>query len=237
MTMNKLIKLFMAAALLAISHTTLAAAKDDPLLMMLKLDQLELRNGKEDPLVAEGYFWVGRDLGKLWLNFDLERVDGELEELGTQLLYSRAVAPFWDIQVGWGRDHRPSSETRDWLVLGFNGVAPYQFEVDAQLMVGDSGRTAASLNAEYELMFTQKLVLIPEAEVKLFGRDDDARGIGAGLSSASLGLRLAYEIRREFAPYIGVHWGRKFGGTADHARSEGEPVQDTQWVVGIRAWF
>jgi copper resistance protein B len=235
--MKKLFNLFMAVALLAIAHTTRAAANDDPLLMMFKLEQLEQRNGKEDPLVAEGYLWVGRDLHKLWLNFDLERVNGELEELGTQLLYSRAVAPFWDVQIGWGRDHKPSTETRDWLVLGFNGVAPYQFEVDAQLMVGDSGRTAASLSAEYELMFTQKLVLIPEAEMKLFGKDDAARGIGSGLSSASLGLRLAYEIRREFAPYVGVNWSRKFGGTADHARDEGEPVQDTQFVAGIRAWF
>lgn len=235
--MKKLLNLFMAFSLLGAATSASAMKEDDPLLMMFKLDQLEQRNGDEDPLVAEGYFWIGRDLDKLWVNFDAERLDGSWEELNTQLLYSHAVAPFWDVQVGWGRDHRPSDQTRDWLVLGLNGVAPYQFEVDAQLMVGENGRTAASLSAEYELMFTQKLVLIPEAEMKLFGQDDDARGIGSGLSSASLGLRLAYELRREFAPYVGVNWSRKFGGTADHARDDGEPVQDTQWVIGVRAWF
>jgi copper resistance protein B len=235
--MKTLFKLFMAVALLGTATIASAMKEDDPLLMMFKLDQLELRNGHEDPLVAEGYLWVGRDLNKLWFNFDIERVEGEIEELGTQLLYSHAVAPYWDLQLGWGRDHKPSEETRDWLVVGLNGVAPYMFEVNAQLMAGEDGRSAASLSAEYELMFTQKLVLIPEAEMMFYGKDDDALGIGSGLSSASLGVRLAYELRREFAPYVGVHWGRKFGGTADHARDEGEPVSDTQFVAGIRAWF
>jgi copper resistance protein B len=235
--MKQLTKLLMAAPLLLAATTASAMTSDDPVLAMLKLDQLELRNGKQDPLVAEGYFWVGRDLDKLWVNFDAERLNGNWEEVNTQLLYSHAIAPYWDVQAGWSRDHRPSDQTRDWLVLGLSGVAPYEFEVDAQLLVGKKGRTQARLNAEYELMFTQKLVLIPEAGIRLFGKDDAPRGIGSGLSSASLGLRLAYQIHREIAPYVGVNWSRKFGGTADHARDDGEPVQDTQWVVGLRAWY
>ena len=51
------------------------------------------------------------------------------------------------------------------------------------------------------------------------------------------GLRLRYEIRREFAPYIGVEWSRSYGDTADFARSEGEDVQDTRFVAGVRFWF
>lgn len=235
--MKKLLNLFMAAALLGTASTASAMAEDDPLLLMFKLDQLEQRSGTTDPQVAEGYLWVGRDLDKLWLNFDLERVNDTLEELNTQLLYSRAIAPFWDLQVGWGRDHKPSNQSRDWLVLGFEGVAPYQFEVNAQLMFGENSRTKAALSAEYELMFTQKLVLIPEAAMTLFGQGDDGRETGAGLSQASLGLRLAYAFTREFSPYLGVHWTRKFGGTASHARAGGEPVEDTQLVAGLRAWF
>lgn len=235
--MKKLFNLFMAGTLLAASPFVHAGAEDDPVLAMLKLDQLEKRFGDEDPLVAEGYLWIGKDLDKLWINFDLEHNAGRLEELGTQVLYSHAVAPYWDVQVGWGRDHKPSDQTRDWLVVGFEGVAPYEFEVETQLMLGRNGQTRLGLSAEYEVMFTQKLVLIPEVDLTLYGKDDNALDIGAGLSSGSVGLRLAYEFKREFAPYVGINWSRKFGGTADRARAGGEIVSDTQLVAGLRAWF
>jgi len=236
--MKKLSKLLVAASLLGAAGQAAAMGEDDPLLFMAKLDQLEVRktDGK-DPIVAEGHVWIGKDLDKFWFKFDAEKVGAELEELETQALYSRAVAPFWDLQIGWRRDHKPEDEKRDWLAIGFNGVAPYWFEVDAQLFLGENGRAAARLSAEYELMFTQKLALIPEFEVNAYSKADDALGLGSGLSDLSLGLRLAYHVTREFAPYIGVNWDRKFGGTADHARADGEPVQDSQLVLGIRAWF
>lgn len=236
--MKKLLNLFMAATLLGAAGNTWAMKEDDPLLWMLKLDELEVRDTDgSDPIVADGYFWVGRDLDKLWVKFEAEKVGAEVEELETQLLYSRAVAPYWDVQLGWRRDHKPADAQRDWLALGFNGIAPYWFEVDAQLFVGENGRGAARLSAEYELMFTQRLVLIPELEANAYTDADPAIGVGSGLADVSLGLRLAYHLKREFAPYIGVNWGRKFGATADLARDEGERVEDTQLVLGIRAWF
>ncbi len=73
--------------------------------------------------------------------------------------------------------------------------------------------------------------------MNLYSKDDEAVGIGSGLSDMELGLRLRYEIRREFAPYIGVNWTGKFGQTADFARDEGEDTSDVQIVAGIRAWF
>jgi copper resistance protein B len=86
-------------------------------------------------------------------------------------------------------------------------------------------------------MFTQKLILSPELEMTFYTKDDEAVGVGSGLSDLSLGLRLRYEIRREFAPYVGVNWWNKFGGTADHAEEEGGDTRDVEFVVGIRAWF
>jgi copper resistance protein B len=236
--MKKLFNLCMAATLLGATGNAAAMESDDPILTMVKIDQLELRKtAGTDPIVLDGYAWVGKDLDKLWIKFDAEKVGAELEELETQFLYSHAVAPFWDFQVGWRRDNKPASETRDWLAVGFNGVAPYLFDVDAQLFIGENGRAAARFNAEYELMFTQKLVLVPEFEVNAYSKSDPARGLGSGLSDTSLGLRLAYHIKREFAPYVGVNWDRKYGGTADYARATGEPRSDTQWVLGISAWF
>ena len=173
---------------------------------------------------------------KLWIKTDIERADGDNEEVEVQALYSRAIAPYWDFQVGWRHDSRPEPD-RDWAVIGFQGVAPYWFEIDAAVFIGESGQTAVRLEAEYEALFTQQLILTPEVKMNVFGKDDAATGIGSGLSDIELGVRLRYEIKREFAPYIGVNWTKLYGDTADFARAEGEDVDDVQFVVGVRAWF
>lgn len=234
---KELFSLLAIPMLLALANPVIAASKDDPLLTMVLIDQLEVRNANDDnPLVLEGQGWIGKDLNKLWLKVELERVDGVTEEAELQALYSKAVAPYWDFQVGLRQDFKPTPE-RTWAVIGFQGVAPYFFEVDTALFIGESGRTALRLEAEYELLFTQQLILTPEIEANFYGQNDKDLGTGSGLSDIELGLRLRYEIRREFAPYIGVNWSKKFGQTAGFSRSEGEDVSDTQFVLGIRAWF
>ncbi len=222
---------------MGLSLPVFAGGKDDPLVYKVMIDQLETRIGDgPNPLVLEADAWVGYDLHKFWFKTDVERVDGETEEAEVQLLYSRAIAPFWDFQAGWRRDIKPKPD-RDYLALAFKGLAPYLFEVDAGLFVGESGRVNARLDAEYEYMFTQRWALSPELTMNLYSKDDEERGIGSGLSDISLGVRLRYEIRREFAPYIGVNWSKQFGDTADFAEAEGEDTSDTRIVAGIRAWF
>ena len=189
-----------------------------------------------DPWVLDAQAWIGQDLNKLWLKIEAENVDGHTTEAETQVLYSRAIAPYWDLQVGWRHDIRPQP-SRDWLAVGIDGLAPYWFEVDAAAFLGQSGQVATRLKGEYEWMLTQSWVLSPEMEVNLHSKDDEEVGIGSGLSSLELGLRLRYEIRRELAPYIGVNWTRKFGNTADFARDEGEDSNDVQFVAGVRAWY
>lgn len=226
--------------LLASSWQAFASGmEDDPLLTMVKIDKLEVQDadsGEHRPLVLDASAWVGKDLNKLYLKTEVDRVAGKNEEAELQVLYDRALYPFWDVQLGWRRDFDPQPE-RDWFVVGLQGLAPYMFEVDAVLFVGESGRTAARLDAEYEYLFTQRWVLTPEIEINAYGKDDLQRGLGSGIADMSAGLRLRYEIRREFAPYIGVNWNRKFGKTADLASAEGEDDSDAQLVVGLRAWF
>jgi len=227
------------ALLMAIgfSAPAFAGGKDDPLLYMVMIDKVEVRNTDgPNPLVLEADAWVGYDLNKFWFKTEVERVDGETEEAEVQFLYSRAIAPFWDFQTGWRRDIKPEPE-RDFLALGFKGLAPYLFEVDAGIFIGQSGQVGARLDAEYEYMFTQKLILSPEIEMNLYSKDDKEVGIGSGLSDMELGLRLRYEIKREFAPYLGVNWTKQFGQTADLARAESEDTSDVQIVAGLRAWF
>ena len=231
-------RILLSMLVMSVSLSATAGGRgDDPLLTKVMIGQFEHRStGGSDPVVLEAQGWIGKDLQKLWIKTEIEHVGGETEESELQFLYSHAVAPYWDFQVGWRHDDRPTPD-RDWLALGFQGVAPYFFEIDAAAFIGESGQTALRLEAEYEMMFTQKLILSPEIEVNFHGKNDEATGTGSGLSDMELGLRLRYEIRREFAPYIGINWTKKYGNTADFARAEGEETSDAQFVVGFRAWF
>jgi copper resistance protein B len=226
----------LTTALMVIGQSVSAGAKDDPLLFMLNIDQLEARSGDEDPDVLEAQSWLGYDLNKLWIKTEVERVNGTNESAELQLLYGRAIAPFWDFQIGVKRDFDPQPE-RNWAVIGFQGLSPYYFEIDTALFIGESGRSAFRFEAEYEQMITQRLVLIPEIELNFFGQTDLDTETGSGLASSEIGLRLAYEIRREFAPYIGVNWEAKHGETKRLAMQDGENTEDTQFVVGVKAWF
>ena len=226
-----------AAICLSVADDARADMEDDPLLLTVILDQLEMRDvGGDDVLSWDGQGWLGRDLHKIWIKTDGERTGGTTDEAELQFLYSKAIARYWDFQLVVRHDFKPSP-SRSWAAIGFKGLAPYFFDIDAAAFIGESGRTALRFEAEYELLFTQRLILTPDIEINLYGQNDPDAGIGAGLSDLEAGLRLRYEIRREFAPYIGVNWSRLFGNTADFARIAGDKTSETQLVIGLRAWF
>ncbi|HEX7028717.1 MAG TPA: copper resistance protein B [Gammaproteobacteria bacterium] len=216
--------------------------EDDPLLFSASIDELEFHetdtSGKnhEHPLVFAGEAWLGRDLHKLWMKAEGEYFDGHTESTEAQVLYNRAATPFWDIQIGMRRDSHGGVE-RDWAVIGFHGTAPYLIETETALFIGEDGRSALRVKAGYEMPFTQRLILGSEVELNFHGKDDPLRGIRTGLSDVEAGLRVRYEIRREFAPYIGVSWEKLVGGTADLARFRGQASEETGVVIGIKAWF
>jgi copper resistance protein B len=204
---------------------------------ILLIDQLEALHGSDangQTWEAEG--WYGNDVDKLWLRTEGERSGGKLEDADLEAFWNRNIATFWSTQVGVRHDFG-EGPSRTWAAVGMQGLSPYWFELEATAYVGQSGRTAARLRAEYELLLTQRLVLQPEAEVNLYGKDDPARRIGSGLSDVQFGLRLRYEVSRQFAPYIGVNFIRRVGTTADFAREDFQPVFDRQIVAGVRLWF
>ena len=214
-----------------------AGMPDDPIVTKLMLDKFEVGNADgENPLEWEGGFWIGKDINKLYFKTAGERVGGETEGTESQLLLSRAVLPFWDIQGGIGYDTTPDAN-RTYATIGVQGVAPFYIETDASLSFGKNDQVKLSASFEHEMMLTQRLVLIPELEFDAYAKDDDEMGIGSGLSGVETSLRLGYEIKREFMPYIGIKWGKKFGTTADLARAEGEDVSETMFVVGISTWY
>jgi copper resistance protein B len=210
---------------------------DNAPLGMLLIDQLEAFDGRDANGQAwEVQGWYGRDLDKLWLRSEGERSAGRLEDADLEALWSHAIATFWNSQLGVRHDFG-EGPGRSWLAFGVQGLAPYWFELEATGYLGASGRSAARLRADYELLFTQRLILQPELEANLYGRDDPARRIGSGLSDVQFGLRLRYELHRQFAPYVGVNWVRRVGTTADYARQEGRPLLDRQFIAGVRIWF
>ena len=226
-----------AVTFLSVSGNARAEAADDPLLLTVNLDQMETRDvGGDNTLSWDGEGWLGKDLHKIWFKTNGERTAGSTDEAELQFLYSKAIARYWDFQLGVRHDFEPSP-SRSWAAIGFKGLAPYFFDIDAAAFIGESGRTAFRFEAEYELLITQRLILTADSEINLYGQDDPDVGIGAGLSDLEAGLRLRYEIRREFAPYIGINWSRLFGNTADFARITGEKSSETQLVIGLRAWF
>lgn len=214
------------------------AMSDDARFAMLMIDQLEYvrDNHGNNSALLDGYLWYGKDFNKLWLKFEGEQTHGKLEDLRTEALWNHATSSYWGTQLGVRQDSGEGPD-RTWAAFGVQGLAPYWFDTEATFYVGQRGRTAARVQFEYEELLTQRLVLQPKFEVNLYGKDDPQRGIGSGLSDAELGVRLRYEVRREFAPYIGVVWRQRFGRTADFARAQGEPADDLQFVVGVRLWF
>jgi len=221
---------------LSISGKTYAAMEDDPTLTKFMLNEFEASDGADNPLSWNAQMWIGKDLNKLWIKTEGEQEDGRTEESEVQLLYSKAIAPYWDVQIGIRQDS-VNQVDRDWAVVGLEGLAPYFFEIDTALFIGESGQAGIRLEAEYELMLTQKLVLSPEVEANFYAKDDVERETGSGLSNLETGVRLRYEIKREFAPYIGVTWNKLLGETADIAETADNETDSSSFVIGLRAWF
>lgn len=212
-------------------------AHDNTIQSFVLFDRLEgFHADGGNGLAWEAQAWIGRDLDKLWLRSEGERSRGHTEAADIEVLYGRAVAPWWDVVAGVRHDFKPGA-SQDFAAIGIQGVAPYKFEVEATAYLGESGRTGARIEVEYDTLLTNRLILQPLLELEFHGQDDARRGIGSGLGTAEAGLRLRYEIRREFAPYVGLVHERAFGRTADFRRDDGEPVGDTRWVAGFRVWF
>ena len=213
----------------SMGHMATHGMADQAYLGGLKVERLETVQARDNSFHAyELQSWCGKDYNKLVLKAEGEVDEGKLHDARTELLWGHALTAYWDTQLGVRYDSGLAPD-RKWLAMGVQGLAPYWFEIDAAAYIGEQGRTALRLSAEYELLLTQKLIMQPHLEANFYGKQDATSELGSGLSDLTTGLRLRYEIRREFAPYIGVEWGGKFGGTADYARAAGERTMKLAW--------
>ncbi|MND82434.1 Copper resistance protein B precursor [compost metagenome] len=204
---------------------------------LLVLDQFEYQDADGGSTLSWSVKgWLGGDIDRLWLRSEGERTNGVTEDAELQALWGHAIGPWWDVVAGVRQDFKPAAP-QTWAAIGVQGMALYNFEAEITAFLGENGQSALRLEGEYDILLTNRLILQPMAEVNVYGKNDPARGIGSGLADTEAGLRLRYEIVRQFAPYIGVTWNRAYGNSADLARDEGEDSRDTRFVAGVRMWF
>ena len=210
----------------------------------LLVDQLEYRmkNSADDSVRWDAVGWYGGDYNRLWVKTEGDwRTGGERGgEAEVQALYGRLIAPFWDFQVGLRYDQFSGAgfdRSRGFVVIGLQGLAPYRFEVEPALFVSQTGHVSARVTTTYDLLLTERLILQPRLDFDAAAQAAEKFGVGAGANSIGLGLRLRYEIRREFAPYLGVQWLHRFGDTAAISRRDGGRAEDIALVFGLRLWF
>lgn len=220
-----------------VSRDDLRRTHGDFPILWLQADRLEtqIRDGQN------GYLWdlqgyYGTPTRRLWVKSEGEgEFGGELERGEVQALYSRAFAPFFDVQMGVRQDFGPAETTH--AVIGVQGLAPYMFEIDAALFLSHRGDLTARVELELDQRITQRLIFQPRAEINLAAQDVPELGIGAGLDRIEVGARLRYEIVREFAPYIGIEQSWRVGRSADFARLAGDGPSKLSLLAGIRLWF
>lgn len=204
---------------------------------MVLFDQVEWRTGEKGQEAAiDARGWLGYDRDRLWFRAHGDGADGRVSSARADLLYGRQFSRWWDALVGIRQDLRPGP-AQTWAVVGVQGLAPYWFQVGASAAVGTSGQVHAQFEVEYELLVTNRLIVRPLIAADLYTRADPARGVGAGLSSTDVGVRMRYEWRREFAPYVGVTWERRRGTTTGLAGDDGATVSGGRVVTGLRMWF
>jgi copper resistance protein B len=213
------------------------AMLDDPLNKLVLLDRFETQTTDGGTMQRwDLETWVGKSLTKVWVRTEGERLSGDTQRAELELLWGKSFARWWELVAGARSDFEPGP-TQNWAAVGVRGTAPYRIDLEATAYVGDGGRAALRVKSHYELLVTNKLILQPLAELNWYAQRDAARGLGAGLSDAEIGLRLRYEVKREVAPYVGLVAERKLGGTADFARAAGHDPSDTRLVAGIRLRF
>ena len=212
---------------------------DNEIFYTFQGDRLEYQTKEgNDVLLWDVQAWVGTDYNKLYLESEGTWLNDEddFEEIELELLYSRNIATFWDLHAGIRHDFEPHP-TRTFAALGFQGMAPYWFEVDTTAYVSEDGDVSAALEIEYDLLLNQRLIFQPRFETSIAVQEVEEYGVGQGINSIELGARLRYEIRREFAPYIGISWYRKIGETENLAEKEDENTNVTSFVIGIKVWL
>ena len=226
----KIVKALLASGGIAAAFNASAMMADDPWIHFFQVDELEYRENSDEQLtVWDMSYTLGKDFHKWSLEWQGEADKHGIEQSELDLYYSKAVSPYWNGTLGIVHDARPEP-TRTWFQFGAEGLAPYFIESDIDVLLGEDGDLGLRVQLEKEMMITQRWVLKPELEFSAYAQSDAELNQPSGLQSIELGLRLAYEFNRQFAPYAGIVYERV--NKLNQADKE-----ETLAVVGLHFWF
>ena len=200
------------------------------------IENMEGVYGTQNGGAWDAQAWAGGDFNKLWIKSQGVTLESKTQDAKVEALWAHAILPFWDSQLGVRHD-LSDGPSRDWAAFGIQGITEYWFDIELTGYVGEEGRTAVRIKTEYDLYCTQRIILKPEIELNAYGKPDQSRERGAGLSDGQFGMRLRYEFSRRFAPYLGFSYNRKFAGSAVLARAAGESAVDHRAVAGLELFF
>ncbi len=174
---------------------------------------------------------IGTDENKIFIKVHADKAESQQTEYDAKLLYSRNVADFWDVQAGMRYRNEPNREIdQDQVdaVFGLHGMAPYFFETDAYLYIGQDRQVSFNLETERDLLLTQKLIIQPYLDINVVLSDDSNYAKKTGLNSVQVGLETRYEINKKVMPFIDVAYGYNKG------------IQETAWQKSSSSeneWF
>ncbi len=204
-------------------------------------DKLDFSPGGDAGDVAwdvEG--WRGGDYNRLWFKSEGEQTFTRAERnIDAQLLYGRFIKKYYDVQIGGGiqtATFEGRNVTRAQAVVGLQGFVPYNYDLETLLFLSQDGAVSGRVTFLREYLLTQRLVLQPRVEANIAAQRVREFTVGSGLNNIELGVRVRYEIRREFGPYVGLSFDRSFFGTVDLVRAEGIDPSQLRLVFGVRAW-
>jgi copper resistance protein B len=184
--------------------------------------------------------WRGGDIQRFWFKSEGEqysssKVGGEAD---VQALYGKAISPYFDLQGGlrYEEHFEEKNVGRVFAVLALQGLAPYRFDLEPELFLSNKGKFSGRVTTSIDLLMTQRLVLQPRVETNFAFQRDTPFGVDPGINDVDTGLRLRYEVRREFAPYVGISFRQGFGATSARTVREGGISNELQFIFGVRAW-
>jgi copper resistance protein B len=221
----------------ALTDLPFHAAHSDDYRASWMVDRLEsITTATSTAMTYDLQAWYGTTYNRALIRTEGDLRDGNSQNVRSELLWSHAMTPFWDSHLGVRYDSG-SKLNRSWLALGVQGIAPYWLYVEATAYLNEQGRTAFRLEFEYDLLLTQRFILQPRIETNVYGKNDAAHAIGDGLSALEAGVRMRYEVSREFAPYVGIDWDSFWGKTASYVKQNSTNTQTISFVAGIHFWF
>ncbi|MCU4414661.1 copper resistance protein B [Acinetobacter sp. WU_MDCI_Axc73] len=182
---------------------------------------------------------IGTDENRLFIEANSEKSESHDPKYDVSALYSRNVAPFWDVQAGlrYSEDKNNKNSDRVDGVVGILGLAPYFFETKAYLYGGKDNFWGASFDFDRDLLLTQKLITQPYIEADVVFNDNSDFASRTGLSELKTGIKTRYEISKRIRPFVDIAYQYEKGQKSTPFQEATDSEKGWLYGAGIELVF